>query len=519
SAMPILSQGHEYLLLISHFTRFNPSTKGYTLEFGGGTASITDPVIPSLKSAEPDCNRTKITIKLGKKIKCNSLAPDGSDFSLSPATANIIGATGIGCNSSFDTDSILLTLDAPLPAGNYFATAKNGIDNNTLLDNCDNQMPVGEKIDFVVTLPTPTPIDSLVPLTCAPDKLTLVFRKKIKCASIAPDGSDFIITGTYPVTITGAMGNCNTNGTTSTIDIKLSQPITQAGNFTITLKNGLDGDPIIDECGIPTPIGQGQSFVTKDTVNANFTFAISKGCKNDTVYFSHPGGNQINKWTWDLENGRTSNMQNPAYIYLTQGVKTVSLTVSNGFCNHTTSQNFTLEEKVKAAFTGPDILCPEDGAVFIDSSISATTWQWDFDNGQTSAVKSPLPQYYPPTNNEKDYTIELIVSDGMCFDTTYRNMKVVKSCYIAIPNAFTPDNNGLNDFLYPLNAYKADNLEFKVYNRYGQLVFQTNNWKIKWDGNIKGNPQPAGTYVWYLKYKERDTGKNVFLKGTTVLIR
>ena len=58
--------------------------------------------------------------------------------------------------------------------------------------------------------------------------------------------------------------------------------------------------------------------------------------------------------------------------------------------------------------------------------------------------------------------------------------------YIAGPSAFTPNNDGLNDYLYPLNAYKATNLLFKVYNRFGKLVFETKDctkkmeWKNKW---------------------------------------
>jgi gliding motility-associated-like protein len=95
----------------------------------------------------------------------------------------------------------------------------------------------------------------------------------------------------------------------------------------------------------------------------------------------------------------------------------------------------------------------------------------------------------------------------------------LKSCYIAVPNAFTPNGDGLNDYLYPLNAFKADHLEFKVYNRLGQLLFTSNDWSQEWDGTFKGEPQAAGVFVWTLKYSLRDTGKQFFKKGSTVLIR
>ena len=131
-----------------------------------------------------------------------------------------------------------------------------------------------------------------------------------------------------------------------------------------------------------------------------------------------------------------------------------------------------------------------------------------------------LRLHYPILSAERIYTVRLIVKNSAgCYDTAYQNIRVLKSCYIAVPNAFTPNGDGINDFLYPVNAYKADDLEFSVYNRVGQRVFHTTDWTKKWDGTINGNPQDTGVYVWILKYTNRDTGKKVFQKGSTVLIR
>ena len=88
-----------------------------------------------------------------------------------------------------------------------------------------------------------------------------------------------------------------------------------------------------------------------------------------------------------------------------------------------------------------------------------------------------------------------------------------------MPNAFTPNKDGLNDYLYPLNAYKATGLLFRVYNRVGQLVFETRDWTKRWDGSFKGQPADLGTYVWILQYTHIDTGKWVEQKGTTILLK
>src|SRR5678815_811553 len=151
SAMPDLIAGHEYIMLVSHFT---DSQSGYTLAFGGGSADITDPTIPSLQLAAAICTGTEIHVKLNKQMKCASIAGDGSDFSLSDfslstPSSNIISAQSVLCNDGFTTDTLVLTLDQPLPAGYYSLNVKKGSDNNSLLDNCANNMPDGA-VGFIV---------------------------------------------------------------------------------------------------------------------------------------------------------------------------------------------------------------------------------------------------------------------------------------------------------------------------------------------------------------------------------
>ena len=80
NTMPTLIQGHNYLLLVSHFTNSNQS--GYSLVFSGGTASITDTTPPAMKSVSPVCLGGTIRVALNKKMKCSSLAADGSDFTV-----------------------------------------------------------------------------------------------------------------------------------------------------------------------------------------------------------------------------------------------------------------------------------------------------------------------------------------------------------------------------------------------------------------------------------------------------
>src|SRR4029078_312185 len=119
------------------------------------------------------------------------------------------------------------------------------------------------------------------------------------------------------------------------------------------------------------------------------------------------------------------------------------------------------------------------------------------------------------------YSIRLIAFNIPlnCRDTAIHTIKVLGSCYIAVPSAFTPNGDGLNDWLYPLNALKADDLHFSVYNRLRQLVFATKDWTRKWDGKIKGILQDTGIYAWVLTFTQHDTKEKIFMKGTTLLLR
>ncbi|MEO8860171.1 MAG: gliding motility-associated C-terminal domain-containing protein [Ginsengibacter sp.] len=520
SAMPTLTLNHNYLLLISHFTKYTPSQNGYKLSFGGGTASITDTLLPDIVNASSSCDAKQITVRLNKKMKCSSLDANGSDFSISPAVSTIIGAKSADCNTGFDMDSVTLTMSNPLLPGNYIIIAKNGDDGNSLLDVCDRNIPAGNNIPLVIPFLVPTPMDSLTKVGCAPQSLQLVFRKKISCSSIASDGSDFMVTGPTPVSVTGATGNC-VNGETNVINVILSGKILTSGNYQVKLVQGTDGNTILDECGQQTPAGSTLNFATKDTVSADFIYTIYQGCLVDSIAFFHNGNNGVNQWTWNFGYAGTSNLKNPTISFNTFGTKQIALSVSNGTCTDSVTKIINLDNTLKASFETNNLLCPEDTATFVNSSVgNISNYNWDFGNGNTSIQKDPQPLHYPILSLEKIYTVRLIIkNNAACFDTAYQNIKVLKSCYIAVPNAFTPNGDGINDYLYPLNAYKADDLEFSVYNRVGQRVFKTTDWTKKWDGTFQGNPQDAGIYVWILKYTNRDTGKKVFQKGSAILIR
>jgi gliding motility-associated-like protein len=518
AAMPNIIQGHEYILMISHFT---DTQSGYSLSFGGGTGVITDPAKPHMLNAKPGCDGKTITLKLNKKISCISLTANGSEFSVSPAAATVVSAVTPTCSSGFDFDEVNISLATALPNGNYQLVINNGSDGNSLLDICGNAIPAGEQVSFQYNAPQPIFADSIGHIGCSPDSVKLYFPKKINCNSIAANGSDFSVSGPTPVTVVAASGNC-VNGLTDYVVIRFAAPVYTKGNYQLTLKTGTDGTILIDECGQETPL-QTLSFNTADTVSADIQYSTKFGCQRDTLTFSHDGAHDVNSWKWIFNNNITATTQTHTIIFPASSTNNIKLTVSNGVCSDSASAVVVLNNEVKASFTMPDAICPDDSLLVTNTSTGQIdAWRWNFDVLAGSMLKNPPPFILPPNNNRELYlTIKLVAFNNTlgCSDSARKVLTVLNNCFIAVPSAFTPNNDGLNDNFGPHNAVKALNLDFKVFNRWGQLVFHSRDWRKKWDGKINGILQPTGVYVWMLSYTNRDTNQQVFQKGTVTLIR
>jgi gliding motility-associated-like protein len=98
------------------------------------------------------------------------------------------------------------------------------------------------------------------------------------------------------------------------------------------------------------------------------------------------------------------------------------------------------------------------------------------------------------------------------------NIVIYEGPEIYIPTAFTPNNDGLNDVLHVLPIGMKSFDYFNIYNRFGQLIFTSNNKDKGWDGTFRGARQPAGNYVYVLSGTDF-RGKPLFRKGSVLLIR
>ncbi|TAD86665.1 MAG: PKD domain-containing protein [Bacteroidetes bacterium] len=518
SSMPNLVQGNTYLMLISHFSA---TQAGYSLSFSGGTASITDSTPPRLDTALASCSGDRVSIKLNKKMRCSSLAANGSDFSVPGAT--VASAVGVGCSSGFDTDSIVLTLAAPLIPGQFEVAARAGTDGNTLLDYCDNALPPDDRKRFTVFTNDPTLLDSIAPVACQPRMLTLVMNKAIACSTIAADGSDFSLVGPNAPAIEAAAGSCNADGLSRVITLRLSRPISIAGLYTVFTKVGTDGNTIVNQCNRLTPAGSFKSFVAYDSAKATIGQSLGTNCKINTFSFTSVTNHSLTSWLWTLPTGQSFPGPTFTRSFAYTDTVVVQLKVSNGICTDSTVLRIPPGIVLGLAkFTMPPLACPLDTVFLADSSSGPiVSRRWSLGNAPSIGNLAATPTLLfanAPQNNR--YPITLAVTDSFgCTDSITKTIFIPGNCYIAVATAFTPNGDGLNDFLYPINAYKAQNLEFSVYNRYGQRVWYTTNWQQKWNGSIRGQPQGAGVYVWKLNYFDPDLRRTFRLSGTSTLIR
>ena len=120
-------------------------------------------------------------------------------------------------------------------------------------------------------------------------------------------------------------------------------------------------------------------------------------------------------------------------------------------------------------------------------------------------------------NLEKLYIIRLTTLSG-CVTVDTLKVRVFKEINMYVPTAFTPNGDGVNDFIKPIAAGFKEITFFRIYNRFGQLMYSLKNNELGWNGIYKGLPQPTQTFVWMAEGISV-IGDKVRKKGTVILIR
>lgn len=289
---------------------------------------------------------------------------------------------------------------------------------------------------------------------------------------------------------------------------------TNTGSYVITLT--VTGNSALN---VSCPDTTSKRVLINPTPVANYDFL--NGCKDLITQFrdsSSVFGGSIVSWNWQFgDNSPVSAVKNPAHTYTASGTFNVLLTVtSNNLCTAFTSKLVTINPTPVAEFgltNNPSVA--QEPIYFSDFSTPTSTikqWYWDFGDGGFDNVQAPSHIYA----DADIYQVTLTVTDDAgCSDTITKAIEV--SLLPQVPSAFTPNKDGHNDLLF-VKGGPFQTVTFKVYNSWGELVFETTDQKIGWDGTKNGTEQPVGTYVWTLvvdMYNNRQVKKN----GDVTIIR
>lgn len=115
------------------------------------------------------------------------------------------------------------------------------------------------------------------------------------------------------------------------------------------------------------------------------------------------------------------------------------------------------------------------------------------------------------------YRVVAVKQDTKRVESISNIVELVKSTTVYLPNAFTPDHDGAND-RFGVVGINVEEYELKIFNRLGELLFESRDITNKWDGTHLGKPVPDGVYVYTLVAKELVTGKNISKTGTVTLL-
>ena len=319
--------GGDYLLMV---TNYSNSGQGYSITFTGGTAVLTNnapPIVTSVSQA--GCNPSQIKVNFSEDILCSSLTASGSEFTISNGTHVITGiasACSVGANAY---TTLTLSLQNPLPPGNYNFIVNNGTDGNTLLDVCNDPMLAGVPVPFTIAPQIPATITQVTKATCAANILKVALSQPVQCNSITPTGSEFVLSPGSPV-ITSVTTNCSgTNLSTDTIYINLQNPLGD-GNYTLTVNSitASDGNTFIDNCGIQMLVGTSKTFTITTTPAPSVTNPLPY-CQGTTVVALQATGANLLWYT--MATGGTGSATAPIPSTTTPGTFNfyVSQTINN----------------------------------------------------------------------------------------------------------------------------------------------------------------------------------------------
>lgn len=225
---------------------------------------------------------------------------------------------------------------------------------------------------------------------------------------------------------------------------------------------------------------------------------------------------------WEFGDGKTGSDISPTHLYETPGLFSVSVEITSPIGCSTSAffQDWiTVDPSPTANFTyqpNPiSSLNPE--VTFTDLSIGADRWLWQFDSDGTSKLQHPAFTF-PDTGLQR--VLLTVTHPSGCQDTLVQYLDVIPEVRYFLPNAFSPNRDGLNDFF--IGRGLTDGMKFfsmKIFNRWGEVLFESSDPESGWDGTRSGQSEPVqpGVYIYQVDYAD-SRGNKYTLSGFATLV-
>ena len=365
----------------------------------------------------------------------------------------------------------------------------NGV-NQTPISTSNSTFNLGQNAgNYVLT--------SLVDLNCTNtvNDTSLIVINPVPVINVSPVtlcfGSSGILTSA--VNLTGGTYLWSPNGET-TASISVAPIATSSYSVVYTLNNCPSLADTATVVVNPLPI-------------VSFTADTLIGCAPLTVNFTGTSNGDPNACLWNLSNGQTLSGCNPSYTFNQPGCYDVTFTSSLNGCSSSVnaSQYICIENNPIALFTAnPNMISPDNSTVhFFNLSSGATSYQWNFGDDESSIEVSPSHVY---DVNEGDYSVTLLATSPLGCTSEYTLSIIYEEDLIFyVPNSFTPDGDQFNQVFVPIFSSAVDQSSYhlSIFDRWGELIFESFDLHVGWDGTYKVNQGMVqdGMYIWKIDFK------------------
>ena len=288
-------------------------------------------------------------------------------------------------------------------------------------------------------------------------------------------------------------------------------------NYIVTVSDGCS-TPVSDTSTVtinPGSIGLLQGLPTS-------------GCEPLTVAFTGASNNGVT-YLWDFGDGNTATGANPTNIYVNSGTYDVELTIITAFGCETIIDSLAYIN-VYPGPTADFIASPNPASslsplvTFTDISTVAseiTNWAWDFGDllstTDVSSLQHPTYTYQGAGYN----TVTLIVTNQYgCIDTAQQVIQIIDDFVFFAPNAFTPDEDGVNDIFLPQGiGYDINTFNMMIFDRWGNMIYSTDDYNKGWDGRANGGAEVAqiDVYVWKVSLKDNQGKPHKYIGHVTIV--